>query len=188
MNLQLSPTEALTRTFVLPVVESNSDASDASPLLDGELKSPEMVVDNSLAAHGFKIGNIGFLIPLETLSEVVLDPIPTTLPTSPTWLRGMINLRGTMVPVFKIDDVLGFSYTSRALRTVLVIGTGEDIIGIEIDQLPARLDFTSNEKINSSASLPGLLQPHIKASYRRDNIWLLCNFDGFIHDMTQQIM
>ncbi|HEX5506065.1 MAG TPA: chemotaxis protein CheW, partial [Thermomicrobiales bacterium] len=52
---------------------------------------------------------IGYLLPGEDVREVealgALTPVPHTLP----WLRGVMNLRGAVVPVVDLARFLGFA-------------------------------------------------------------------------------
>ena len=56
--------------------------------------------------YGFKIGQLGLLLCLQEKIEIVdsIDPCP--IPNTPQWFAGMINLRGNLLPVFDMKELL----------------------------------------------------------------------------------
>lgn len=61
---------------------------------------------NTIRRLGFRIGNLGLLIAEQATSELseVLAICP--IPFSKNWLLGLMNLRGNLMPVFDLYELL----------------------------------------------------------------------------------
>lgn len=56
---------------------------------------------------GFPVGSEWYAIDFDWVREVVAEPRVTPIPTVPTSVLGLVNLRGEMVPVFDTGRLLG---------------------------------------------------------------------------------
>ena len=83
--------------------------------------------------YGFTIGPVGCLIAENTLSEVVNNPVIYKLPTLSKILKGVINQRGNIIPVFDLREMLGVNSADSTTRTVLILGQGGKSAGLLID-------------------------------------------------------
>lgn len=133
--------------------------------------------DYQLPRYGFIIHGIGFMISSEILSEVVKNytvyPIPNTQP----WMRGLVNLRGNLVPVYDLSMLLGLTDAPVQQGNLLVLDKGQESVGILIDGLPVPCDITSWSETMQIPDLPAGLSDFINGAYSADDvIWL-----GFKH-------
>lgn len=69
----------------------------------------------------FCLGGDFFAIPVEQIREIIEYAPLTTIPGLPAFLRGLINLRGTVVPVLDLQVRLGKNVTRVQRRTCIVI-------------------------------------------------------------------
>ena len=133
--------------------------------------------DYRLPRYGFIVKDIGLMIPSEILSEVVKNytvyPIPNTQP----WMKGLVNLRGNLIPVYDLSMLLGLSDVPMQQGSLLVLDKGQDSVGILIDGLPQPCDVTKWSKTMQIPELPAGLPDFITDAYLADDtIWL-----GFKH-------
>lgn len=70
------------------------------------------------------------LLPNGVPSQIALDPLLAPVPNVKPWLRGVLNLRGNLVPVFDIACICGLALTDVKSSTVLVIEPGNNPIGV----------------------------------------------------------
>jgi purine-binding chemotaxis protein CheW len=60
--------------------------------------------------------------------------VATPLPRSPTFLRGVINLRGAVLPIVDLAARLGFQATDPTQRHVIIVAqVGHQVIGLLVD-------------------------------------------------------
>jgi len=69
----------------------------------------------------FTLGGELFGIPIDRVREILEYLEPTTIPMMPAFLRGVINLRGAVVPVIDLQARFGRGATEVAHRSCFVI-------------------------------------------------------------------
>lgn len=168
MTTQLTlPSKALSRRFELPEAEVDSGSK------------LNIVEAASFRTHAFVVGNIGLLIPSGEVSEVS-DALPMCrLPNTPEWLLGVANLRGNMVPVFDLGQLLGVEIADTPNSKLLVVGVKDKAIGIRIHSMPLRVMLDAESKLARIPPLPEALQPFVRAGYSTDRIWVDWDMEGF---------
>ena len=164
----LSPSEALTR-FVPTQQTGRQGAREVAPI-----------------RFGFRVGSIGLLVPVGMLSELVDDTEVYPLPTTPGWFRGLINLRGGLVPVFDLKRLFDMDKQGGDKPNLLVLNAGAGAVGVLIDGLPLTLDI--GQRVPQTPPLPAILREHNHAVYvREQDIWVDFDFDGFFRAAGNRI-
>lgn len=69
----------------------------------------------------FTLGGEEFALDISKVREVLDYTTITRVPKMPGYLRGVINLRGNVVPVVDLKMKLGMAETSRTVNTCIVI-------------------------------------------------------------------
>ena len=88
---------------------------------------------------GYRIGRFGFVLEKSETTEILIDPTIYTIPNSPSWLFGMLNLRSNILPVTDISRFIGAALTSKKGSYVLSIGKAGDAMALLVDELPRAL-------------------------------------------------
>ena len=123
------------------------------------------------ARYGFRVGDLGFLIGPDTMSEVVAQSTVYLIPQTPTWLAGLINLRGNLVPVFDMTLCLELVAPPPEKRYLLVLDTGDKAIGLFVESMPQPAD--TSHILSQLPPLPEVLRPYVTTVYRDgDTLWL----------------
>jgi purine-binding chemotaxis protein CheW len=86
----------------------------------------------------FRLGGENYGIPIERVREILEFVEPTAIPMMPPFLRGVINLRGAVVPVIDLQSRFGHDRTASAPRSCIVIVEvehegGSPSLGILVD-------------------------------------------------------
>ena len=135
--------------------------------------------------YGVRTGALGLLLPADTVSEVIQNPKIFPVPKTPRWLEGLLNLRGNLVPVLAIDELLGGSDDDARDKVLVVIDKGELAVGLLVDGYPrvAALDHPIGHKL----PLPERLREHLRCAYvEGDDIWLELDLPGLIVSIAAQ--
>lgn len=69
----------------------------------------------------FRIAGEEHGIDVARVLEVLAQPRTTRIPTTPEWIRGIMHLRGGVVPVLDLAAKLGLGLTPIARRTCVVL-------------------------------------------------------------------
>jgi purine-binding chemotaxis protein CheW len=102
----------------------------------------------------FEIGDDTFLIPIERVVEFRIWTEPTIVPHTPDYVRGIVNIRGEIVPIYDVAARLGRGFTKAGDRHVVVIVRGEDArsIGLLVDSVTDIVNVSTN----SMSAMPNI--------------------------------
>lgn len=109
----------------------------------------------SSKVYGIQMKNVIEIVNMQPISEV---------PYAPEYVKGIINLRGRIVPLIDINDRFGFPETPYNERTcIIVVNIEENYIGLivnmvyevvnikQISKLPKEVDKISNKYVSGIA-------------------------------------
>src|SRR5690606_16013277 len=89
---------------------------------------------NTLQLIAFSIGEQIYGVEITTVREIRAWNGATPLPNTREYVRGVINLRGTIVPIFDLRARFGDGQTNPTkTHVVVVMSVGEKWIGILVD-------------------------------------------------------
>lgn len=78
----------------------------------------------------------------------------TDLPNTPEFMRGVINLRGQVIPIFDLRSRFGHGFTNaNEKNVVIVMAVGERTIGILVDAVSDILTTTEDEIREAPSSI-----------------------------------
>jgi len=82
----------------------------------------------------FTVGDQEFCIEVMSVREIRSWTPATVLPHSPGYVRGVINLRGVVLPVMDLSQRLGLSSAEPSEGSVIIVTKiGSQIIGLLVD-------------------------------------------------------
>jgi purine-binding chemotaxis protein CheW len=82
----------------------------------------------------FRIGVQEFCIDIMSVREIRGWTPATALPHAPSYVRGVINLRGSVLPIVDLAERLGFPpIEATARQVIIVVQIGGQIIGLLVD-------------------------------------------------------
>src|ERR1051326_8275163 len=95
---------------------------------------------------GFRVGHEVFGVPISLVHEIVRVPEITSVPDSPSYVQGVINLRGKIVSVVDLRRRFGEKEikTSKKNR-ILVAETEGKLVGLIVDSASEVLKIPENE-------------------------------------------
>lgn len=101
---------------------------------------------NSLQLIAFSIGEQTYGVEITTVREIRAWNGATPLPNTREYVRGVINLRGVVLPVVDLRCRLGLGQTNANPKDVIVVvQSAERTIGLLVDAVSDILTVTSSE-------------------------------------------
>ena len=88
----------------------------------------------------FMAGHLKLGVVAEYVVEILHNQIITYLPMVPSYIRGIINMRGMMIPILDIRERLGLQ-SEKDDNLVVVINLGDVQLGILVDAVDQMLDI-----------------------------------------------
>ena len=93
----------------------------------------------------FRIGSQEFCVDIMSVREIRGWTPATPLPHAQKFMRGVINLRGTVLPIIDLSARLGFGFTTPEARPVIiVVRTGDQEVGLLVDAVCDILSVTED--------------------------------------------
>ncbi|MFT6658370.1 chemotaxis protein CheW [Maritalea sp.] len=101
---------------------------------------------NSIQLIAFSIGEQAYGVEITTVREIRAWNGATPLPNTKEFVRGVVNLRGTIVPIFDLRARFGAGVTEATkTHVVVVLAVGEKWIGILVDAVSDILTVQKND-------------------------------------------
>jgi len=115
--------------------------STATPEAPAQGQAPSVGVQNSLAATAdsmqlvsFKMGEETYGIEITKIREIILMGQITRVPETPHYIKGLINLRSTVIPVIDLRARFGLAEGELTDESrIMVLNVGDRTIGIVVD-------------------------------------------------------
>lgn len=142
----------------------------------------EKVIDyaNTSEFMTFELGAMKYAIELPKIREILTYPeIITTLPNISEWVKGLINLRGEVVPILDIRIKFNTSESVYDENTSVIAVITEDsrMVGIVVDLVDdvQRLDTSTLAPVSEMGS--AIPSKYLKGYVRLDNNEMLVIMD-----------
>ena len=138
----------------------------------------------------FTVGDERFGVSATQVQEIVRYPDVTLVPDMPRFVRGVMNLRGKIIPLMDLQDRFGLpGVVSDASRRAVIAMFGDQFVGLvvhsvvgvvripadAIEALPATLPKVESEYISGVGKIGGKLV-------------VLLNLDRMLGDMEKTIL
>ncbi len=118
---------------------------------------PNQVFTSTRPYLSFKLGDELFAADVVKVLEILEVPKITKVPKSPAYLRGVINLRGSVLPVIDTRTKFGMPYQSDTINTCIVVLTvrmeNENVVlGALVDNVQEVIEI-SPEQVKPAPSI-----------------------------------
>jgi len=91
----------------------------------------------------FRVGAQEFCVDIMAVREIRGWTAATALPQSPSYVRGVINLRGAVLPIVDLAARLGFASAETTARHVIIVAQiGAQQVGLLVDAVSDILTVT----------------------------------------------
>ena len=82
---------------------------------------------------GFNVSSSEYMIPILNIREIISMPAITSLPHLPAYVKGIANLRGSIIPIINLKSLLDSCSAEDTGSIIIVIATGKITFGITVD-------------------------------------------------------
>ncbi len=143
-------------------------------VLQGEVSLPEAdLAKNEWVGLGFRIGKNRLLCDMRDVKEILELPEFTTVPGVKSWIIGMANVRGSLLPIMDLKGyLLGEDILKRQKGRIIVIEYKGFNTGLLVEEIFGMRHFTDSDETFDMASIDDELMPFIEKNYRQgDENW-----------------
>ncbi len=104
----------------------------------------------------FTLGDEEYGLPISYVHEIIRYTAPRTVASEDCSVRGVISLRGKILPVFDLATRLGIAAGEPAERSkIVIVETGSDMAGVVVDTVEEVLTV-EDEQLDDGSSLGGI--------------------------------
>lgn len=134
---------------------------------------------------GFKFGEHEYAIEINIVEMIVEESQITPVPNSKKFIKGIMNLRGRIVPVIDVRTILKIDYEEKAFSNVIVARIDDTEIGFVVDKVtevlwvePSEIDTTI--KVEESKYFKGVVK-------KGERLLVFIDISEFIEDKVNEI-
>ena len=94
----------------------------------------------------FALGHEQYGIEILKVQEIKGYLPPTAVPNTPGYIKGVMNLRGTIIPIVDLRAKLGLAETEYNQFTVIIVATiGSKVVGLIVDSVSDVLNIPQSD-------------------------------------------
>ncbi|MBF0207085.1 MAG: purine-binding chemotaxis protein CheW [Oligoflexia bacterium] len=118
----------------------------------------------------FKIGGENYAVDIALVSEINSTTATTPLPSSAAFFKGIINLRGRIIPIIDLAVLLGIDRKSEGeVSCNVIVNVGDRPYGLLVDKMNGVVDIPDEYITRSSELLSSRKQTFLKGIGKVDN-------------------
>lgn len=93
----------------------------------------------------FHLGSEDYTVPIESVQEIIMPQTPTHIPKSPTFVEGVINLRGRIIPIIDGRKRFGMPLENEnQKRRIIILELKSGTIGLIVDSVTEVVHLSTN--------------------------------------------
>ena len=125
----------------------------------------------------FSLGTEEYALPITRVQEIIRYTEPRSVASQTRWIRGVINLRGNIVPVCDLAERLGLGLERPESAKIVIVETASGSAGVIVDDVDEVLTVTSEQLEDVPTADPAYVDAVAKVGER---LAILLNPDGLL--------
>lgn len=110
------------------------------------MRSSDNLVENGGTVLTFKINEVEYAVDIKMVVDIIELCEITSIPLMPSYIKGVINLRGRVVPVIDMRERFGLEKINYDRKTcVIIINIQEFDVGLIVDRVIDAENLRSDE-------------------------------------------
>ena len=91
----------------------------------------------------FSLGSEEYALPIGAVHEIIRFSEPRSVASEVPWIRGVIGLRGKIIPIFDLAARMGLAPSEPGKIVIVSSGTGQ--VGVMVDEVEEVLTVSSDQ-------------------------------------------
>lgn len=141
-------------------------------------------IEEEWVGVGFRIGESRLIASMSDIKEILDVPEYTKVPGVKSWIVGVANVRGSLLPIMDMKGyLLGEDIRQRQKGRVIVIDYKGYDTGLVVEEIYGMRHFRKSDATDEMPEVHENITPYIEHVFRQDNEhWPVLDF----HGMTQE--
>jgi purine-binding chemotaxis protein CheW len=102
-----------------------------------EITSKQLVV--------FSLGSEEYALPIGSVHEIIRFTEPRTVASDAAWIRGVIGLRGKIIPIFDLAARMELGTVGSEPGKIVIVESGTGQVGVMVDEVEEVLTVSSEQ-------------------------------------------
>ena len=101
----------------------------------------------------FSLGSEEYALPIGAVHEIIRFSEPRSVASDVPWIRGVIGLRGKIIPIFDLAARMGLAPSEPG--KIVIVSSGAGQVGVMVDEVEEVLTVSSDqlEEVPTAGSL-----------------------------------
>ena len=104
---------------------------------------PEETLSRQLVV--FSLGEEEYALPITQVHEIIRYTEPRSVASSDPSVRGVISLRGKILPVYDLATRLGVEHADVSEAKIVIVETADDMAGVVVDDVEEVITISSDQ-------------------------------------------
>ncbi len=133
---------------------------------------------------GFRIAGISLLSSMDEVTEILDMPSFTRLPGVHSWVVGIANVRGGLLPLMDLKHFITGEPTSHMYSArVMVVNHNGVHTGLVVEEVQGMRHFSILDQTYELPAVNDYLQAYIRQAFKKDeNFWPVFSMHALIED------
>lgn len=135
----------------------------------------------------FQLGDEEYAVDIKQAKEIIKLSKITKVPNTPDYVRGVVNLRGQIVPVVDLKDRFNISSASNKER-IITVEVRDSLIGLVVDAVNEVFWYNLDELEPSPEVAGGIKQEFIKGVVKRsERLLVLVDLESLLFENSLKL-
>jgi len=142
----------------------------------------QIELKNSWDGVGFRLGNMQLVAAVDDVKEILPLPRITAVPGAKRWVKGVANVRGTLLPVMDLSGFLQGQPTTPGRRSrILVVRHKGVSAGLLVDEVLGLKHYLEEEFDPANGDVDALIGRFVRGAYRQEgDVWPVFNMGALV--------
>lgn len=128
----------------------------------------QIEVRRTWSGIGFRLGETQLVAPMGDVGEILEYPSLTHVPSAMTWVKGIANIRGSLLPIMDLSGfIMGNPIQLQPRSRVLVMRRNGLNCGLLVDEVMGLRHFFEEEKVAIAEGIAEKLNFFVDGAYRQ---------------------
>jgi twitching motility protein PilI len=141
-------------------------------------------VDEEWVGVGFRVGDSRLIASMSDVKEILDLPEYTIVPGVKSWIVGVANVRGSLLPILDMKSyLLGEDIKQRKKGRVIVIDYKGFNTGLIVEEVFGMRHFREEDATDDVPEVPADISPYIEGAFKQDEEhWPVFDFNELMED------
>ena len=131
----------------------------------------------------FSLGSEEYALPIGTVHEIIRFSEPRSVASEVPWIRGVIGLRGKIIPIFDLAARMGLAPSEPG--KIVIVSSGAGQVGVMVDEVEEVLTVETSQLERVPAASTDTIEAIAKIG---DRLVVLLNTSGlFAREVAEEL-